>query len=146
MIRETLLILSFIGVIYGFEPSCLTCKFFIPHQSNPELGLCNVFKKTSIDNSNLLKNFATNCRNDENLCGKSGIFYEKIDDELLNEKKEIISNLCCGELNEKDDIDELEKLEKDIVEIYQRIRLHNTKKIYKTTKDLYRLFKKKINL
>jgi hypothetical protein len=143
MFRETLLILSFIGIIYSFEPSCTTCKFFIPHQSNPDLGLCNVFKEKSIDDINLIKNFATHCRKDENLCGKSGFLYEKKDEVLLDEKKEMIENLCCGEVNEKYDIDELEKLEKDIVEIYQRIRLHNTKKIYKTTRDLYKLFKKK---
>jgi len=144
MLRETLLILSFIGVIYGFEPSCSTCKFFIPHQNNPNLGLCNVFKERFINDS-LLKNFATHCRNDEKLCGKSGFLYEeqKKDEDLLDDKKEMIDNLCCGEVNEKSDIEELEKLEKEFVEIYQKMRLNNTRRFYKTTKDLYKLFKNK---
>jgi len=144
MFRETLLILSFIGLIYGFEPSCSTCKFFIPHQTNADLGLCNVFKETSINN-NLLKNFAIHCRNDEKLCGKSGFLYEQKDEneDLLNQKKEMINNLCCGEVNEKEDIDDLESLERELVDIYQKMRVHNTKRLYKTTKDLYKLFRKK---
>jgi hypothetical protein len=141
MFRETFLILSFISLIYGFEPLCSSCKFFIPHQSNPELGLCDVLKEKSINDINLLKNFAVDYRNNENICGKSGFLYE--DSELVNEKKEIIDNLCCGEVNEISEIHELERLEKDLVEIYQKMRLHNTKRIYKTTKDLYKLFKKK---
>ena len=143
-----LTILSFIRFLYAFEPACTTCKFFIPHKSSPDLGLCNVFKEKIVNNVFMLKNFADHCRNDENLCGKSGFLYEpinefEVNDNLLTEKREIISNLCCGELNEQKDIEELEQLEKDFIDIYQKMRSHNTKRIIKTTKDLYKLFKKK---
>jgi hypothetical protein len=82
MFRETLLILSFIGTIYGFEQLCSNCKFFIPHQYNSDLGLCNIFKEKSINN-NLIKNFAIHCRNNETLCGKSGFLYEEKKDKNL---------------------------------------------------------------
>ena len=143
-----LTILSFIRFLYAFEPACTTCKFFIPHKSSPELGLCNVFKEKIVNNVFMLKNFADHCRNNEDLCGKSGFLYESKDilsndTNLLSEKKEIISNLCCGELNERKDIEELERLEMEFVDIYQKMRSHNTKRIFKTTKDLYKLLKKK---
>ena len=38
--------------------------------------------------------------------------------------------------------DELEELEKEFFELFQKMRKHNTKRIYKTSKDLYKLFKK----
>ena len=50
--------------------------------------------------------------------------------------------MCCGEVNEKVEIEEYEKIEKELSNIFQQIKKHNTKKNYKTTKDLYKLFKK----
>ena len=56
----------------------------------------------------------------------------------MNEFNEI-NNRCCGEVNESD---EIEQLEKDFFDILQRIKKHNKKKIYNTSKDLYNLFKR----
>jgi hypothetical protein len=97
----------------------------------------------------IVHNFAAHCRNDENLCGKNGFLYEYNDEdskdvsenENENNYKELneLNNRCCGEVNEKDEIEELER---DFFEIFQRIKKYNKKRIYNTTKDLYKLFKR----
>jgi hypothetical protein len=93
----------------------------------------------------IVHNFATHCRNDERLCGKSGFLYEAKDEGLSevseNDCKELneLNNRCCGEVNEKDEIEELEK---EFFEIFQRIKKYNKKRIYNTSKDLYKLFKR----
>ena len=151
------LFVTLIQLIIAFEPSCTTCKFFIPHETNnsPDLGLCTFFKdKVYYDNGNevLIGNLAIHCRKNENLCGKSGFLYEPINDinnkndkndNEIFEKYENVKNLCCGEFTDKKDLDELEKLEKDMLEIFQKMRKHNTMRVYKNSKDLYKLFKKK---
>jgi hypothetical protein len=115
-------------------------------KGNDELGLCKMFKDTCYVKSNevTLYNFAIHCRSNENLCGKSGFLYEDasenvkvnaIDMEELNE----LNNRCCGEVNEKEDI---EQLERDFFEVLQKIKKHNTKNIYRTSKDLYKLFRR----
>lgn len=116
-------------LINGFEPSCLTCKHFIPNKANPEYGLCNMFQDVvyNRDEKNYVKNFAVHCRNNESQCGKSGFLYEPI-------------NNCkvCSD----NDLKELEQLEKDFVDVFQKMRRHNTKMIYRTPRELYKLFKK----
>lgn len=100
--------------------SCQNCRYFISHSKNiDDLGLCSIFKG----------NFAKHCRNDENLCGEIGHLYEnklEITDNILEqdlmEMYEELNNRCSGEVNEKD---ELEKLEKDFTDIYIRIKKHN---------------------
>ena len=136
---------------YDIVPSCVSCKWFIPSiKENNDLGLCKIFKETYIykDKEFVQHNFAEHCRRDENLCGKSGYLYDSLnkntdeiiyDEELLNNYTEL-QNRCCGEVNEKD---ELEELEKDFLEIFQKIKRHNKKKIYETGKDLYKLFKRR---
>lgn len=128
--------------IVAFDPCCSTCKFFIPNkQGNIDLGLCKMFQNTAYNSNNvLIPNFATHCRNDENLCGKTGFVYEartEMDSDIIREYNEL-NNKCCGEVNEKSEIDELEK---EFFEIFQKIKNHNKKRVYKTTKDLYKLFK-----
>jgi len=83
-----------------------------------------------------LPNFAMHCRENENLCGKSGYLYENKDKD--NDLEEL-QNRCCGEVNEND---ELEQLEREFFEVFQKIKQHNKKRIYKTTQDIYKLFKK----
>jgi hypothetical protein len=56
----------------------------------------------------------------------------------MNEYEEL-NNRCCGEVNEAD---EIEQLEKDFFEIFQRIKRHNKKVVYTAGKDLYKLFKR----
>jgi len=150
------LLLSLINIVFAYNPSCNSCKWFVPVTSNKlstDLGLCSMFKNSCYDNEGnevVIRNFATHCRNDENLCGKSGVLYESKNvvaeyDEASVNKKQImddydeLNNRCCGEVNEKS---EIEQLERDFFEIYQRIKKFNVKRIYKANKDLYKLFKR----
>jgi hypothetical protein len=156
-----LLLLSFITIIFGYEPTCYSCKYFIRHNTGkPELGFCRVFKNIIYRQGKevIIHDFAIHCRNNEDMCGKSGFLYKPInaeknndtnaekntdidEDELtdiLNEREEL-TNRCCGEVNEKD---EIEQLEKEFFEVFQKIKSYNTKRFYKTSKDLYHLFKK----
>ena len=149
-----ILFVCFMNYVYAFEKSCHSCKYFIPHLSkNPDLGVCSFFKNKPYENSNVIVyDYAVHCRNSNRLCGKDAYFYEKNDNEKNDinnydktqfvESYEKINNSCCGEVNEKNEIDELEKLEKEFFDVYQKIKKHNTQKMYNTAKDLYKLFKK----
>jgi hypothetical protein len=132
-------------LLFAYEPSCTSCKYFTPHfKNNPDLGVCKMFKNTPNKDTNVfISNFAVHCRNNEDLCGKTGNFYEPdyeiIQKNFYNDYEEL-NNKCCGEVNEKD---ELEELEKEFFELFQKMKKHNTKRFYNTGKDLYKLFKKK---
>jgi hypothetical protein len=143
----------------AFDPPCSSCKFYIPNKKEHfELGLCKMFTTNvspKSDRIQPLPNFAIHCRNNENLCGKSGFLYEKaesdidnskignedavVDPQLINEIEDL-KNRCCGEVNESDELDQLER---EFFEIFQKIKKHNKKRIYKTSQELYKLFKKK---
>jgi hypothetical protein len=107
--------------------------------------------------------YAIYCRNNENMCGKSGFLYENINinddenlikntnnsdemsDNSLHEKQlsdmyEELNNRCCGEVNEQY---EIEQLEREFFDLFQKIKRYNTKRIYKTTREIYKLFKNK---
>jgi hypothetical protein len=92
----------------------------------------------------LVKNLAIHCRANENLCGKSGFLFESNDDDKSQrfENYEYIKSVCSNEFVEAADLKELEQIEKDLVEIFQRMRRHNTKMLYKTPDQIYKLFKK----
>ena len=99
------------------------------------------------------------------MCGKSGFLFEEINSKNINNNEDIkinsdnfekennslkeneiiewfdeLNNRCCGEVNEQY---EIEQLERDFLELFQKIKRFNTKRVYKTTKDLYKLFKRK---
>jgi hypothetical protein len=137
------LFFSLISAIHAFEPSCTSCKFFIPHKSNIELGLCKMFQDR-VYNDKLVKNLAIHCRNNEDLCGKEGFLYE-LNDDLNNtiERYENVEKMCYGELTEMHDLKELEELEKEMLEIFQKMRKHNKKRVYKTANDIYKIIKNK---
>ena len=122
-----------------------------------------MFKNFSYNYKGTLKHiyeYSMHCRNNENMCGKSGfLFEEKYNNENMeennnnldiesdiNKEKEIadrldeLNNRCCGEVNEQY---EIEQLERDFFDLFQKIKRFNTKRIYKTTRDIYKLFKKK---
>ena len=151
MISYLLILSCYLGYIYAFKPLCSSCKFYTPHKLNKQLGLCELFKENGLNNIRL-NNFASHCRNNENLCGKSGFLYESkntqkdisdtSDTSDISDIIDQLDNMCCGEVNEKVEIEEYEKIEKELSNIFQQIKKHNTKKNYKTTKDLYKLFKK----
>lgn len=145
-----LLLLSYFCLAFSFEPPCYSCKFYIPHKTTPDLGLCRMFRDyINVNNKDsLVNNLAVHCRNNENLCGKTGFLYENNNIEKQNETEyeelkkhyEELKNRCCGEVNEND---ELEELEREFFEVFQKIKKHNKKRLYNTTKDLYKLFKQK---
>ena len=138
-----LLLFSFITICFAYEPSCNSCKFYIPHKTNIDYGLCEMFKNEVYLNNKrtLINNLASHCRSNENLCGKEGFLYEKqdADEKQFLDEYEELKNRCCGEVNETD---EIEQLEKEFFEVFQKIKKHNKKRIYKTTQELYKLFKK----
>ena len=143
--RTFLFLLSFINIIFAYELSCSSCKWFIANnKGNNDLGLCKMFNyKTYCKDKEInTYNFATHCRNDENLCGKKGNLHELdiniLENDLLSDYDELV-NRCCGEVNETD---EIEQLERDFFDVFQRIKKHNKKRIYNTSKDLYKFFKK----
>jgi len=146
------LFLSLICFVYAYQPSCINCKYFVPNKINPDLGLCNMFQDTIYhnDQKKLVKNLAIHCRGNENLCGKSGFLYEPIDTGKNNkndipnrfENYEYIKSVCSNEFVEAADLKELESIEKDLVEVFQRMRRHNKKMIYKTPDQIYKLFNK----
>lgn len=129
------------NLVYGLNPSCINCKYFIKNTLKSELGLCKRF--SSNINNRKVYNLAIFCRSDEKMCGKSGSEYESNEniEKKLCEYKDL-ECMCSVEFTNEDDLKELEKIEKDVLDIFQRMRKHNTKRIYKTTKDLYKLFKK----
>lgn len=128
------------SVAHAFEPSCVTCKFFIPNSLNPEFGLCRMFEDKIYDKNNQhnIKNFASYCRNNENLCGKSGNLYSPINQKYYY--YEYMNNLCNGEFVDVKDLEELENLEKELVNTFQKMRKHNTNTLYKTSKKIMNKF------
>ena len=140
-----LLFISLIGFLYAYEPSCTTCKFFIPKLNKPELGLCKMFQdKIYVNNEErLIKNLALHCRSNETLCGRSGFLYESINIDKKIEQYEYLQSLCCGELIEENDLNELEEIERDLVDIFQKTKKNNTKRVYKTGKELIKIIKNK---
>lgn len=151
-----LLLLSFLNIVFTYDiPTCVSCKWFIASKSgNPDLGLCRMFKENYNFNDNIIHyNFVNHCRNDEKLCGKNGFLYEPLDEntteveakpkttpkpEILTDYDEL-NNRCCGEVNETD---EIEQLERDFFELFQKIKKHNKKIVFNASKDLYQFFRK----
>jgi hypothetical protein len=145
-----LLFITLISSVCAFEPSCSSCKHFIPNNRGDfDLGLCKMFRTSCYHKGTqyTLPNYAVHCRENEKLCGKSGFLYEMneviydknlLEQDIQNELIEL-NNRCCGEVNETD---EIEQLEKEFFELFQKMKKHNKKRIYKTTQDLYKLFKK----
>ena len=134
----------FLQTVSAFEPPCTSCKYYIPNKGNPDGGLCKMFINMAESNENrFFHNYAVHCRNNEDLCGQSGFLYDKdlnMDESNLIQEYDVLKNQCCGEVNERD---ELEQLERDFFEVYQKMKKYNTKKIYKTSRELYKLFKTK---
>jgi len=140
------LIYFLLYMVYGFNPSCNSCKYYMENMFNSkvDLGLCKKFSDEIYGKK--INNLAIYCRNNEDLCGKSGSFYELNESikRKIEEYKEI-ENWCSGELTSNEDLKELDKLEKDMNDIFTKIRKNNTIKVYKKeyeTKYLYKLFKK----
>lgn len=151
MMTIVYLLIVLLNTVYSFTPSCSTCKFFIPNNDKPDLGLCNMFqdKLYNKDNDVLVNNLAVHCRRDENLCGESGFLYDSNKTNQNEEVKEHMENyeyiksVCSGEFVEEDDLTKLEQLETDMVVAFQKMRRHNKKIIYKNVKNIYKFLHKK---
>jgi hypothetical protein len=146
MIR-ILYILSLFGLVCSFTPECSKCKHFIPNNNSPVFGLCNMFQDTIYINNEktLKKNLAIHCRNDESLCGKNGFLFEPIQTDDVKhrfENYEYMKDICSHEYVEENDLQQLESLEKEMVDVFQRMRRHNKKIINKKFGYIYALLKK----
>lgn len=125
-----------ISFIFAFDYS--TCKFFISNVKNKDFG---------INNKKLINNFALDCTNNENQIQSNNL--NEINNQLncenknIDEIKEKLSNMCCGEVNEKFEIEEYENLEKELLVLLQKIRKNNIKKIYEKSKQFYKFINKK---
>lgn len=133
-----ILLISLIRFLYALEPSCTTCKHFVPNIKKPELGLCSMFQDKIYINKKpkLVKNLALHCRIDESLCGKPGYLYES-----RFENYDYIKSLCYDEFTGYNGLEELEQIERDLIDVFQKMRKHNTKRIYRTSQEIYKLFK-----
>lgn len=128
--------------IYAEPPSCLSCKWVIPHpRGNIGYQLCG-FYKNRYDikgKETIIYEFASHCRSNESMCGNDGYMYEeanaKANDSPLAITEESQSKCSC------ESSAEMEQLEREMFEMFQKIKKHNTKQLYKTTKDLYKLFR-----
>jgi hypothetical protein len=62
--------ITLLSCVYAYNPSCSSCKHFIPYYSGEQdFGLCKMFKNISYNKGveKIIHNYATHCRNDENL-------------------------------------------------------------------------------
>jgi hypothetical protein len=128
--------------VYSFEPSCTTCKFFIPNSLNPNLGLCRLFQENIYDDNNkeyIVNNVALQCRTNENLCGKNGRLYQPVNTKFKN--YEYVRKITNDKYEAEKDFEKIEEIELELLDIFQKMRKHNTKRIYKKTNDLIKLFK-----
>lgn len=156
-----LVFFTLLNYSYAFNPPCTSCKWFIPNKkvnnnnnnndnnndSVNDYGLCGFYKHNYELRGNVVTiyEFAAHCRNKETMCGEKGYMYESNDEKYVTTTRELkntyeeLSNRCCGEVNETS---EIEQLEREMFEVMQKIKKHNTRHIYKTTQDLYKLFKR----
>lgn len=91
----------------------------------------------------LIKNLALHCRSNENLCGKAGYLYEPVNINDKLENYEYIKSLCCGEFVDACDLKELNDIENDLVDIFDKMKKQNTKNVYKTKNQLNKLVKRR---
>ena len=103
--------------IYAQNKQCSNCKYFIPHKNNKivSLGLCRMFgNKVNSDENNktnekIVYNFAQHCREDETLCGKTGILHDEIEENKnYTENKNLEHTISMSIMD-----DELKKLIND---------------------------------
>ena len=147
MLFPVFLMLAALNYVYSFNPSCRTCKFYVSNDKNEELGLCNMFQDTVYHNNekSLQRNLAVHCRNNENLCGKSGFVYEPIKNDEFEkriEHYESIKKIYGEDFIKEKNLEELEKIEKDLIDVFQKMRRHNLRTIYNTPNSISKLFKK----
>jgi len=113
-----LLLFSIINYIIAYNPSCVYCKWLpVNNKVNNKVddldlckvGICNI-----------------HCRKVDL---KSDLKSDSLLDMEIYDEIDALNNRCCGEVNETDDI---EQLENDFVDIFQKIKKYNTHNFYNT--------------
>jgi hypothetical protein len=124
------IIITFSSIV-AYNPSCISYKHFIPYYlGNQDFSLCKMFKNISYNKGikKIMHNYAIHYENDANLHGKSCYLHDVDYNNKIIKQLELdfneLNNRCCGEVNEKD---EIEQLEKDFLEIFQEIKNCNNK-------------------
>lgn len=102
---------------------------FMPRIHVPK-RITRIASSTSDNNASVEPEKCVDCGETKNDCDNNK--------KKLNEKYDTLINRCCGEVNETD---ELEELEREFFDIYQKMKKHNKKRVIATTQQLYRLFR-----
>jgi len=139
--------------IYALKPLCSQCKFFIPYKNqndNTENGFCKMFINYhhTKDETLVINEYASHCRKNEYQCGPNAYLFESKNPEItmnkyifnkktekpekngneeIHELQERIKELeeqICGEVNEKKDI---ERIEKERNQLFKKITLLKSK-------------------
>lgn len=146
------IVFSFDTKITSVIPSCSNCKWFLPKENGfGDVGFCKIFKETYL-NKELGRvmtyyNFASHCRKNENQCGPEGNLFDPIDTDKVEEVKELeemindYNNRCCGEVNEKHEIIQLEK---DYYNLMNSIKKLKQKRIDAFKEKLRKIIKEKL--
>ena len=114
------LLFVLINTVFSYDNrDCCNCKWFIPYKNIQvqELGLCKMFGNRIYNANNtdkIIYSFAGHCRDDNNLCGSTGILFEKKDSEikLIEEKNK--TNDSSGNYNYNDNMNNKYKTNFDI--------------------------------
>ena len=112
-----LLILS--QYVYAEPPSCLSCKWVIPHpRGMMDYHLCGFYKNRYEikGQETIIYEFASHCRNNESMCGSDGHMFQDathVSPSSITEQSQTIS--CCQS-------DEKEQLEREMFEMFQKLK------------------------
>ena len=143
-------IFLFIGLSCALNPTCDKCKWFIPNKNGVyEYGFCKMFANYyyTKDEKFILNEYARYSRKNENQCGPPGYLFEpknthnfiykndllnmnNIKDEInhLQEKLTELEEQISGEVNEKKDLEEIEREYNSILKKIAALRRSNIKK------------------
>lgn len=81
----------------ALERNCASCGWFIKNNNGKiEDGMCKLFSTTLIDGTkqNVVHEYATHCRSNEDFCGKKGQLYEdSMEVNLQKAKLEKLKNI-----------------------------------------------------
>lgn len=122
-------IILLVNIVYAFNNYKLNFKYNFS-KCIPRL---NTNKK--------LNNFEIYCNENSTSNSELNNIESQIIENKIVEYKQI-ENFCNGEFTCNEDIKELEEIEKELLDIFQKMRKHNKKRVYNKLTDLYKLFKK----
>lgn len=114
-----LMTINYVKCFETIKKSCFSCKFFIPNETNQDLGLCKLFEKNQ--EGKITYNLASYCCDNENMCGKNRTCYtpKNIDNIVwdyhvwINNKNKLLEEELKRMHNEN------KLLEKELSQIYK---------------------------